>query len=175
MFQSMAAHLRSLVPWLLLFVLMVGCSRVYTDPFTYCAAVGTIDAPDERYDGESVPQSIASGLRAAFGLPDEAPLEPFMRGTHWRCMDGKVYACNVGANLPCLEKANTSRTPTPPMVKYCRDNPDAENIPAVVTGRATVYSWACEERRPTIVRQVTEPDARGFLANVWHRIEPGGR
>lgn len=174
MFLSRVAHLRRLAPWLLLLLLMTGCSRVYTDPFNYCAAVGTIDVPDDRYAGPPVPMAIASGLRAAFELPDDAPLEPFMRGTYWRCMDGEVYACNVGANLPCLEKARTSRTPTPPMIQYCRANPDAQNIPAVVTGRATIYLWECAEGRPNIVRQVAEPDSRGFLANFWHPIEPGG-
>lgn len=163
--------------WLLPLVLG-GCSwpassATYTDPFAYCAAVGTIDAPDSRYVGPAVPWAIAVGLRQAFGLPETAPAEPFLRGTHWRCMNGKVYACNVGANLPCQAKADTSRTPTPAMLQHCRDHPHASAIPAVVTGRETVYSWRCEQRRPRIVRQVTQPDARGYLANIWYQITPG--
>ena len=37
----------------------------YTDPFAYCASVGTIDVPDARYDGPKLPDVIARGLRAA--------------------------------------------------------------------------------------------------------------
>ncbi len=142
----------------------------YSDPFSYCAAVGTIDSPDGRYVGPPVPQAIAQGLRAAFGLPATAPLDPFYRGTFWRCMNGKVYACNVGANLPCEEKANTSRAPSPAMVQYCQENPNSDFIPAYVTGRATVYTWRCAAGVAQIARQVTEPDGRGFLKLFWHEI-----
>jgi len=169
------------VAWLLAVLALASCSRgrpaaqpaTFTDPFAYCAAVGTIDAPDARYTGPKVPVVIAKGLQKAFGLPPTAPLEPFLRATYWRCMDGKVFACNVGANLPCLEKADTSRTPAQGMVDFCRTNPSADNIPAYVTGRATVYVWRCREGRPAVVRQVAQPDARGFLANFWHPITPG--
>lgn len=144
----------------------------YTDPFAYCAVVGTADVPGHRYVGPKVPRAIAEGLRQAFGLPDTAPLEPFIRNTYWRCMDGKVYACNVGANLPCLEKADIGTRPSEAMVTWCRENSTAAAIPAVVTGRRTVYVWRCQKGTPAIVRQVTAPDARGFLSNIWYPIEP---
>lgn len=144
----------------------------YTDPFAYCAAVGTIDQPDSRYTGEPVPEAIAEGLRAAFGLGPDHPLVPFQRGTHWRCMEGRVYACTVGANLPCMEKAETSRQPSQPMVAFCQANPDADVIPAVVTGRATIYQWHCRAGQPEILRQVNSPDARGFLSKFWYEIKP---
>jgi len=147
-------------------------ATTFTDPFRYCRAVSTIDAPDARWSGDPVPRAIAVGLRKAFGMPTSAPLEPFERGTSWRCMSGAVWACNVGANLPCEEKADTSRTPADPLVKFCRDAPDADVVPAAVTGRATVYAWRCRAGAPAVVRQVEHPDARGFLAGVWHRIAP---
>lgn len=147
-------------------------TRTFTDPFAYCAAVGTIDTPDDRYQGPKVPLAVAQGLRRAFGLPATAPIEPFMRGTYFRCMDGKVYACNVGANLPCLEKADVSRTPSAGMSRYCEANPNVEFIPAYVTGRATVFAWRCSQGKAQVVRQVAKPDARGFLANFWHLIDP---
>src|SRR5262245_7102022 len=115
-----------------------GPERTYADPFAYCRAVGTIDAPDARYAGPSVPPPVAEGLRRAFRAPADAPLERFTRGTSWRCMDGKVYACTVGANLPCGEKADTSRAPRLSIAEFCRQNPSADIIPMVVTGRATV-------------------------------------
>lgn len=142
----------------------------FDDPFAYCAAIGTIDGPDARYAGPGMPDAIARGLKTAMGLPDGAPLEPLREGSTWRCMAGRVYACTIGANLPCAEKADTSRSPTAGMITFCRGNPGADFIPMVVTGRATVYAWRCEGDVPVIERQLTEPDASGYLANIWYEI-----
>lgn len=145
-------------------------SASFADPFAYCAAVGTIDAPDSRYDGPAVPAAVADGLRRAFDAPADAPADAFVRGTSWRCMDGKVYACNVGANLPCDSKADTSTTPSPAIASFCKEQPDAEVIPAVVTGRDTIYEWRCESGVPAISRRITHADESGFRADIWHEI-----
>jgi hypothetical protein len=144
----------------------------FADPFTYCAAVGTVDAPDARYTGPKMPEAVVRGLRAALHLPAEAPNAPLARNAVWRCVDGKVYACTVGANLPCSEKADTGRQPGAALVDFCRQNPDAELIPMAVTGRATVFAWRCAGERPAIVRQFARPDAAGYLADIWYRIDP---
>ncbi len=144
----------------------------FSDPFAYCAAVGTIDAPDARYTGPRVPGMVAQGLKNAFGAPADAPLEPFLRATVWRCMDGQVYACMVGANLPCQERADVSRTPTQGMADFCQDHPHAEVVPAFVTGRATVYEWTCANGAPAVVRPFAQPDARGCLSNIWYAVCP---
>ena len=163
------------VAWLLGAIVLSGCAgqaRTYTDPFSYCGAVGTIDAPDPRCAGAAVPPAIAQGLRRALNASGDAPLELFTRGTSWRCVDGKVYACNVGANLPCDEKADTSRTPSAPIAEFCRANPGARVVPMVVTGRATVYEWRCAAGVPVIERQFTVPDSRGYLKHIWYEIPP---
>ena len=144
----------------------------FTDPFAYCAALGTIDLPDSRYTGPQVPETVARGLKKAFGAPADAALDFFLNNTVWRCMDGMVYACTVGANLPCQEQADTSRKPTQEMTDFCRNNRQADVIPMVVTGRTTVYEWKCAHGVPEIVRQFTRPDARGFLSNIWYAISP---
>jgi hypothetical protein len=88
-------------------------------------------------------------------------------------MAGNVYAsCTVGANLPCSEKADTSRSPTAAMTAFCRDEPEADGIPMVVTGRATVYAWRCAGGAPTIERRIATLDARGYLANIWYEVRP---
>src|SRR5687767_2342484 len=74
--------------------------RQFDDPFAYCAAVGTIDPPDARYTGPALPEAVARGLQAALGLPARSRGEPLPGDWTWRCMDGEVYACAVGANLP---------------------------------------------------------------------------
>jgi hypothetical protein len=146
--------------------------ETYSDPFAYCAVVGTIDEPDARYTGEAVPDVIAEGIRAAFNAED-VDLEVYRRGTVWRCMDSQVHACNVGANIPCLGKADESRDPSQPIIDYCQENPSADFIPAVVTGRETIYEWGCDDDgQPVIVDQYTEVDSRGFLQFAWHQLPP---
>ena len=108
--------------------------------------------------------------RAALDATD-VDLEVFEIGTVWRCMDSKVYAFNVGANLPCLAKADESQEPQQPLIDYCAENPDSDFIPAVVTGRETVYSWACEDGEPVVVEQFTEVDSQGFLEFVWYELQ----
>ena len=87
-------------------------------------------------------------------------------------MGGKVYACNVGANLPCQTKGDTSRTPSQALLDFCKASPAAEVIPMVVTGRATVYSWRCTAGQPTIDKEITKTDAQGYLTNIWYEISP---
>jgi hypothetical protein len=143
-----------------------------TDPFAYCASVGTIDAPDARYKGAKVPESLMAGMRTVMGFASFMPADEIARGTSWRCMEGKVYACYSGANLPCAAKADETRAPAPALETFCKREADADMIPAVVTGRETVYAWRCRDRVPEIVREVTRADERGFLSNIWHEIPP---
>lgn len=143
----------------------------FTDPFAYCAAVGTVDAPDGRYSGPALPEPVVRPiLRLGLVSPD-APQE-IIGHAAWRCMSGKVLVCHFGNNIPCLEKADISRVPTAAMKGFCRENPASDVIPAYVTGRATVYQWRCANGVPEIVRQLTTPDARGFLAEFWHEVRP---
>jgi hypothetical protein len=142
----------------------------FTDPFAYCSAVGTIDEPDARYTGPKTPEAIVKGLRKALETPDDTPMDPFLAGTYWRCMDGKVWACFVGANLPCWSKANTDRTPTSDMEDFCKQNPTSDFIPMAVTGHDTVYNWSCKDGVPEAGEQFVKPDAQGFLSNIWYEI-----
>jgi hypothetical protein len=134
--------------------------------------VGTIDAPDARYTGPEVPDAVVEGLKEALDMSADMPGDVLLNGTSWRCMEGKVYGCFVGANLPCQAKADTSRTPTEAEKEFCQQNPDSEFIPAVVTGRETVYEWRCNKGEPEVGRALTQPDAAGFLANIWYEINP---
>ena len=147
----------------------------FADPFTYCAAVGTVDVPDARYAGPAMPEAVLRGLKAALDLPADAPSAPLATNSVWRCMDGKIYACTIGANLPCSEKADTRRQPGAALVEFCRQNPDAGVIPMAVTGRATVFEWRCAGETPAIVRQFAQADAAGYLAGIWHEIDPAAR
>lgn len=144
------------------------------DPFAYCAEVGTTDAPEGDFGASNpgVPAAVAAGLKVASGAADDAPMEMFEENSYWRCMDGHVYACTVGANLPCAEKADTSTTPTDAMNEFCADQPDADVIPAYVTGHATVYNWRCVDGEAEAGKQVLTADAQGYIAEFWYEIEP---
>jgi hypothetical protein len=142
----------------------------FADPFAYCAAVGTADAPDERYFGPPVPETIVQDLRQRAEIADVAPADWIAAGTVWRCMDGEVWACFVGANLPCSEKAATSTTPHPEMEPFCNENPNADAIPEAITGRATIYEWRCLDGTPHVVGQQFTVDSRGSLLDIWYEL-----
>jgi len=144
----------------------------YTDPFAYCAAVGDMDQPDARYVGQPVPDAIAEAVQKASGAASDAPLDIFVQGSAWRCMDGKVYGCFVGANIPCWSKADTDRAPTAAETEFCTAQPNADTIPAVVTGHETVYEWRCSNGSPEIVQQAFRVDTRGFIADFWYELSP---
>lgn len=145
----------------------------FTDPFSYCAAVGTIDKPDARYTGTAIPNDIINGFKKAAGLEASTePMDMFKKTTIWRCMKSRVYACNFGANLPCDSKANTDKTPSQAMKDYCAANPDSDFIPMSVTGHATIYSWQCVKGYAELLDQIEKVDAAGYLEQIWYPIEP---
>jgi len=146
--------------------------KTFENPFEYCKAVGSADMPGSEYVGPKVPESIAEKLRKDMGVAESMPADMFNDGTSWRCMDGNVYACNVGANLPCQEKADVSKEPNDGMLNYCGDNPDAEVIPMFASGRATVYEWKCDNGTPEIVKQIAETDKAGYIKDIWYKITP---
>ena len=142
---------------------------LYDDPFVYCAAVGTVDAPDAQYNGPEMPDSIVQGLIQQGIVTADAPPD-FQKAAVWRCMDSKVWVCHFGANLPCMEKADISEIPSAEMEDFCEANPTSDFIPAAVTGRATVYEWKCSAGKPEVVQQVFQVDPQGYLADFWYEL-----
>jgi len=171
------------LPILIFILLLLSCGakeeintepiqQMYDNPFEYCKAVGTIDTPDSEYKGPRVPEIIADSLKREFGASESAPLDVFIKGTYWRCMNGNVYACYVGANLPCQEKGDFSKEPNQGMVGYCEENLGSDFIPMFASGRATVYAWKCDGKTPVIVKQFAETDEAGYLKHIWYEITP---
>ncbi|HEV7731150.1 MAG TPA: protease inhibitor I42 family protein [Candidatus Binatia bacterium] len=136
--------------------------HVGEDAFAYCKTAGDVDAPPG-----PTPDAVAAALSRRLAVP---PI-PADR-VSWRCMDGAVWACTVGANIQCDAKLDTDRTPTDGMRTWCRENPTADVVPAYVTGRATAFEWRCTDGAPTIVREFATPDARGFDPTVWSAVSP---
>jgi hypothetical protein len=140
-----------------------------SDPFDYCGLVGT----DDHVFGAGGDSSGAAGrilvpyLRAALELPEGSMLPA--GSVFWRCMQGKVYVCAVGANLPCGSKAHRARR-NPGAATYCRDNPAATGVPAFATGHERIYSWRCVEGKAVRGAPIADLDRRGFRRDIWHVV-----
>jgi hypothetical protein len=84
---------------------------------------------------------------------------------NYRCYQGTVMGCVVGANLNC-GKANIS-TSSRGGDEFCRANPNAQNIPMAATGHDTVYSWRCAGTQAVPVKRFSPVDDRGFEIMNW--------
>ena len=127
-------------------------------PAALCQRVGTDDIL------RKIPEDLVPAVNTAFGL--QMPRRVAVDTSVFRCAEGRVMVCTVGANLPC-EKANTSRTPGTGVVQWCRDNPGATFVPAFASGHDTIYEWRCRNGSPEMVRQTFDVDARGFIEQFW--------
>ena len=118
--------------------------------------------------------SLRAGLLRAYAhLFPQARMPPneqdFQVGAHFRCMDGRLWACFTGANLPCA-KMNTAHD-NKGAEAFCQTNPGAPFAPAFATGHDTIYSYRCVAGRPEISGVTFRVDARGFAANLWALVE----
>jgi hypothetical protein len=140
------------------------------DTANYCSQIPAPDSADAQ-NGETMPDALIPLIKKTMNLPEDASSDYIRQTAFWRCMDGKVYVCMTGANLPCTEKADTSRVPSAAMTDYCSENPSQAFIPAYITGRATIYDWGCEEGKPVAARQLFKPDKQGFISDIWFELE----
>jgi hypothetical protein len=127
-------------------------------PAAYCQRAGTDDTM------RPIPKTLAPAVNAAFGT--RMPARVAMDTSVFRCVDHRVVVCTVGANLPC-GKADTSQTPNPGVVQWCRHKPNASVVPAAATGHDTIYAWRCRAGTPEISRQSLHVDRHGFVSELW--------
>jgi hypothetical protein len=111
----------------------------FESPFAFCARVG---ADDRLGSLQGAASGAALGalepyLHEALGLPRDASLPP--NEIFWRCMDGKVYVCARGANIPCDSKADPSKL-NRGAANYCRENPNAVEVPAYAPRTAAAFA-----------------------------------
>lgn len=158
---------RSIIAGFLL-VVVFGTAQLCTaasaqDVQAYCAKIGD----DDRV--QPVPDSLIAAARRIFEISAEASDSYVQASTSVRCMNGKAWLCNYGANLIC-EKADVSRD-SYGAERFCRQNPDSIGVPMSATGHATIYEWKCVGREARIVRQSVEVDTRGFIAGNWKQLK----
>lgn len=130
-------------------------------PAGWCARVGNDDAL------RPIPDDLAAAAGAALGVT--IPRDVATKTTVFRCANGHVMVCTVGANLACGQ-ANTRRAPGRGQIAWCREHPNDGSIPAVAIGHATIFAWDCRNGVPHIVRQTLDVDARGFVVRNWRLL-----
>ena len=110
--------------------------------------------------------SLAPAVRRLFNIRGHyAP-----NAAYYRCVDGMVKVCFVGANLPC-GKANTSEN-QPAVARWCETHPDTESIPLYVTGHDSLDSWHCDRSRKAATgAPVGTLDRRGFFEEYWKMVK----
>jgi hypothetical protein len=128
-----------------------------------CAKIGNDDK------AKPIPAALIPRARQLFGFSKETPNALIRSGTSYRCMDGKAWLCNVGANFVC-GKANAAKS-LPGAAAFCKDNPGSDMIPMAATGHDTIYEWKCVGSNAQIVRQIVAVDPRGFIAENWKPLE----
>lgn len=141
----------------------------YESPFAYCGQAGSVDQPGPPYVGPDHPTEVFLVLADLTGLPSDAPERTTTPEFEWRCMDGFVYACTYGPNLPC-GRADLSSRPTAEMIAFCARHYDGTPIPGSLVGHQTIYGWLCRGDTPATTHQKYQVDSRGFVASFWHWI-----
>ena len=128
------------------------------DLAAHCAAVGADDrvAP--------IPVALIPDARQFFGATSSESDAEFVAHTVYRCMSGRIWLCNFGANLTCA-KGDVNRVSRGAMA-YCKENPGADIVPMAATGHATIHTWRCVGSEARIERS-EKLDPRGFIANQW--------
>lgn len=115
-----------------------------------------------------IPITLIPKARELFEFSAAVPDSFIQQSTTFRCMNGKVFLCNTGANLVC-GKASASRS-SPGAAAFCKANPDADSVPMVATGHDTIYEWRCNGKEAVISGEIATVDARGFISENWRQI-----
>lgn len=132
--------------------------------FQHCATVRNDDMV--RGYEPSLRDPTLKGFKAL--LPNargESNPSDFVTQAQYRCMDGKVMVCFLGANLPC-SKINTAKD-NPGVKAFCTDNPDANSVPAVAAGHDSAYAYKCRGGKAVVDGTIWKLDERGFAEKIW--------
>jgi hypothetical protein len=135
-----------------------------TDLSAICARLGDDDTIRD-YD-PALRDRTAAAFKTTFpdakALPDGVFWET---QAHYRCMDGRVMVCFVGANRPCA-RMNAKRE-NPGADRFCHDNPDAASVPAYAIGHDSIHAYRCRDGRAEVTGTTRQLDRRGFARDLW--------
>ncbi len=89
-------------------------------------------------------------------------------GNVWRCMDGRVLICNIGADgYPC-QKMDPSLKPAKPVRDFCAAHPGSDFVPMYVLG-ASASTWRCDGATPRPLKTQLL-DERDFVKGAWQAL-----
>ena len=100
----------------------------------------------------------------------EESLYPAQFPTAWRCMNGSVYICEMGASGRGCLKAGFNFSPGKGEQAWCRENPNSDFIPGAYLSSAAI-SWRCRGSQPVIV-ETEGLDERGYVKRAWRKVGP---
>lgn len=95
---------------------------------------------------------------------------PGIRNTVWRCMNGRVYVCEMGASGRGCLKTGHSSTPHDGIRQWCRENPNADFVPGAYMAGSPA-SWRCRGTQPVVV-ETEGVDEMGYMKNFWRKVGP---
>jgi hypothetical protein len=132
--------------------------------FQHCAKVRNDDTV-RGYD-PSLRDPTIKAFKTMFpdakGEPDPSS---FAAEAYYRCMNAKAMVCFVGANLPC-SKINTAKN-NPGANTFCKQNPNADSVPAFATGHDSAYAFKCRGGKAVVDGSTWALDTRGFAKKIW--------
>jgi hypothetical protein len=124
----------------------------------YCPSAGHLSA-------HAVPTALEPSVAAVFGIG----VAQVRDAAVVRCVGSELLACWVGANLNC-GKADTRRRLVG-ATAFCRDNPDAGDVPMAATGHDTIYDWHCVKGRAIAGKVLMAVDPQGYIAGNWKVVK----
>lgn len=93
---------------------------------------------------------------------------PGMLSTVWRCANGHVYVCNLGATgAGCLKTGGIDARRRQAFDQFCRQNPNTLISNAITTGLSS--EWQCNGSAP-VMTSSQGVDKSGYLQGAWHRV-----
>ena len=149
-------------------LLALAAPAAHADPAETCARIGNDDTvrPYQR----TLRQGFARAFKALFPDAKGSVSDTLLRDQGaFRCMDGKLYACFTGANLPC-GKISTVRN-NPAVDRYCAAAGTTDVVPLYVSGHDSAYSYRCVGGHGVIADEVWTLDRRGFAAKLWAPLD----
>ena len=124
----------------------------------YCRAHPNADSPAKDFYGPKfqfgmTPREVARG-----------------GGNDWRCMDGRVWICHIGADGRACNKLSSDPAPSQPVREFCAANPGADFVPMFVIGDSAT-TWRCHGPTPEPLAS-ERLDRRGFITKAWRPLRP---
>jgi hypothetical protein len=131
-------------------------------------AAQTVAGYCRAHPDEDFPAKAFYGPKFQFGM---TPREVARHGANaWRCADGRVWICHIGADGRACNRLNPDPAPAQPVREFCTANPGADFVPMVVVGDSAT-TWRCRGATPEPL-DAERLDKRGFITKAWRPLRP---